>query len=185
MFLAGDEFGNTQFGNNNAYCQDNEISWLNWNLLKTNQNLYQFVKKAIAFRKAHPVFHMEKEPVLMDYKSLGVPDMSFHGLKAWCPEFESCCRQLGVFYCGLYGKKADGSPDQYFYVAYNMHWEPREFGLPHLPKGLKWHLAADTFRDMEEVFLPEGEEPILEDQKKQMIEGRTIAVFMGKEERSC
>lgn len=94
-------------------------------------------------------------------------------------------RQLGVFYCGLYGKKADGSPDQYFYVAYNMHWEPREFGLPHLPKGLKWHLAADTFRDMEEVFLPEGVEPILEDQKKQMIEGRTIAVFMGKEERSC
>ena len=185
LILGGDEFGRTKKGNNNSYCQDNEISWLNWNLLKTNQNLYQFVKKAIAFRKAHPVFHMEKEPVLMDYKSLGVPDMSFHGLKAWCPEFESCCRQLGVFYCGLYGKKADGSPDQYFYVAYNMHWEPREFGLPHLPKGLKWHLAADTFRDMEEVFLPEGEEPILEDQKKQMIEGRTIAVFMGKEERSC
>ena len=55
LILGGDEFGRTKKGNNNSYCQDNEISWLNWNLLKTNQNLYQFVKKAIAFRKAHPV----------------------------------------------------------------------------------------------------------------------------------
>lgn len=185
LLLGGDEFGRTKKGNNNSYCQDNEISWLNWNLLKTNQSLYQFVKKAIAFRKAHPVFHMEKEPTLMDYQSLGVPDLSFHGVKAWCPEFEPCCRQLGAFYCGPYGKTPDGRPDSYFYVAYNMHWEPREFGLPHLPAGLKWHLAADSFRELEEVFLPEGEEPLLEDQKKQMVEGRTIVVFIGKEDQSC
>lgn len=182
LILGGDEFGRTKKGNNNSYCQDNEISWLNWNLQKTNNTLWEFVKTAIAFRKKHPVFHMEKEPVLMDYKSLGIPDVSFHGLKAWCPEFDSSFRQLGVLYCGPYGTKADGSPDDYFYVVYNMHWEPREFGLPHLPKGIKWHLAADTFRSMEEVFLPEGKEPLLEDQKKWMAEGRSIAVFIGKRE---
>ena len=59
-------FGNTQYGNNNAYCQDNEISWLNWNLLKTNSDLYEFGRALIKFRKSHPVFHMEKEPMIMD-----------------------------------------------------------------------------------------------------------------------
>ena len=182
LILGGDEFGRTKKGNNNSYCQDHEISWLNWNLLKTNRSLWEFVMTAIAFRKKHPVFHMEKEPVLMDYKSLGVPDLSFHGLKAWCPEFDAPCRELGVFYCGPYGRKADGSSDEYFYVAFNMHWEPREFGLPHLPKGLKWHLAADTARELGEVFLPEGKETLLKDQKKWMAEGRSIVVFMGKQE---
>ena len=185
LILGGDEFGRTKKGNNNSYCQDNEISWLNWNLLKTNRSLWEFVKTAIAFRKKHPVFHMEKEPVLMDYKSQGVPDLSFHGLKAWCPEFDAPCRELGVFYCGPYGRKADGSSDEYFYVAFNMHWEPREFGLPHLPKGLKWHLAADTAREPGEVFLPEGKETPLKDQKKWMAEGRSIVVFMGKQEEKC
>ena len=70
-------------------------------------------------------------------------------------------------------------------MAFNMHWEPREFGLPHLPKGLKWHLAADTARELGEVFLPEGKETLLKDQKKWMAEGRSIVVFMGKQEEKC
>ncbi len=180
LLLGGDEFGRTKRGNNNSYCQDNEISWLNWGLLKVNQDLYQFVKRAAAFRKAHPVFHMEKEPALMDYRSLGIPDLSYHGLKAWCPDFEPPLRQLGAFYCGLYGVREDQSPDDYFYVAYNMHWEPREFALPHLPKGLKWHLAANTHDEETGGFLPEGQEQLLENQKQFMLEGRSIAVFMGK-----
>ena len=58
LLLAGDEFGNSKDGNNNSYCQDNEVSWLNWNLLKTNRDIYEFTKAVIAFRKSHPVFHM-------------------------------------------------------------------------------------------------------------------------------
>ena len=69
MFLAGDEFGNSQNGNNNAYCQDNEISWLNWHQLETNRDIYEFVKYMIAFRKAHPVFHLPVEPKNIDYLS--------------------------------------------------------------------------------------------------------------------
>lgn len=83
VLLAGDEFGNSQNGNNNAYCQDNEISWLNWNLNKWDQALLDFVKHVIAFRKAHPVFHMKQEPRVMDYLACGHPDISYHGVNAW------------------------------------------------------------------------------------------------------
>jgi len=144
LIMAGDEFGNSQSGNNNAYCQDNEVSWLNWNLVKTNQDILEFVKAVIAFRKAHPVFHMPKEPRIMDYLACGFPDVSYHGVKAWCPEFDNFRRQLGIFYVGEYGRKPDGTADDNFYVAYNMHWEPHEFDLPNLPKKEQWHVVFHT-----------------------------------------
>ena len=179
MILAGDEFGNSQSGNNNAYCQDNEISWLNWNLLETNRDIYEFVKYMIEFRKKHPVFHMKAEPKNIDYLACGHPDVSYHGVKAWCPEFENFRRQLGIMYCGEYEKKADGTPDDYFFTAYNMHWEPHEFALPNLPKDMKWHICLNT--DAEEVngIYREGKELSLEDQKQFMVPARTILVFRG------
>lgn len=180
LIMAGDEFGRTQKGNNNAYCQDNEISWVNWSLLKTNHSMWEFVRRVIAFRKEHGLFHMAKEPALLDYDSQGLPDVSYHGLKAWCPEFDSFRRQLGIFYCGHYGRKPDNSPDDYFYVAYNMHWEPQEFALPHLPKGLKWHVAFDTYEDSCNGIYEEGNEPLVEDQKRTMVMARTIMVLIGK-----
>lgn len=180
LLLAGDEFGNSKGGNNNSYCQDNEISWLNWNLLKTNKDIYRFVKYVIAFRKAHPVFHMKTEPMVMDYLSCGHPDVSYHGVKAWCPEFENFRRQLGIMYCGKYGRYPDGSSDNYFFVAYNMHWEPHEFALPNLPKKMRWHEAINT--DAKEVngIFESGNERLLEDQKQFTVPARTIVVFMGK-----
>lgn len=179
LIMAGDEFGNSQSGNNNAYCQDNEVSWLNWNLKKANRDIFDFVKAVIAFRKAHPVFHMPKEPKIMDYLACGFPDVSYHGVKAWCPEFENFRRQLGIFYCGEYGRKPDGTADNNFYVAYNMHWEPHEFDLPNIPKGERWHVVFNT--DVKEAggMYPEGTEPVTEG-KQFMIPPRTIIVFMGK-----
>lgn len=181
LLLAGDEFGNTQNGNNNAYCQDNEISWLNWRQIKANQDLLDFVKYVIAFRKAHPVFHGSREPKLMDYKSCGMPDVSYHGVNAWCPEFDSFRRQMGIMYSGAYGMRPDGTEDDYFYVAYNLHWEPHEFALPNLPKGLKWHVAFDTGSlENNGYFLP-GQEPLSKGQKHIMVPSRTVLVLIGKE----
>ena len=137
LLMMGDEFGRTKKGNNNSYCQDNDISWLNWSLLNSNSSIHEFVKHVIRFRKEHSVFHMEKEPALMDYRCVGLPDVSYHGLKTWCPMFDRFLRQLGILYCGKYGKKPDGREDDYFYVAFNMHWEPHEFALPNLPKDFK------------------------------------------------
>ena len=180
LLLAGDEFGNSQGGNNNAYCQDNETSWLNWNQLKTNSDIYEFVKYLIAFRKAHPVFHLAEEPKVMDYKVCGYPDVSFHGVKAWYPEFENFRRQLGVLYCGEYGEKADGTADDFFYVAYNSHWEPHEFALPHLRGDRKWHVAINTDEGSRNGIYQPGEEKILKDQKRFMVQPRSVVVFIGK-----
>ena len=114
LLQAGDEFGSTKNGNNNSYCQDNEISWINWNLLETNRDIFEFVKYVIAFRKEHSVFHMGTEPKNTDYLVCGHPDVSYHGVKTWCPEFENFRRQLGIMYCGEYGEKTGGAPDDYF-----------------------------------------------------------------------
>ncbi len=178
LIMAGDEFGNSQSGNNNAYCQDNEVSWINWNLKKTNKDLFDFVKAVIAFRKAHPVFHRHEEPRIMDYLSCGLPDMSYHGVQAWRPEFENFRRQLGVFYCGNYGKKADGTRDSHFYVVYNMHWEPHEFDLPTVPKGEQWHVVFHTDRNEVNGMYEETAGPAAEG-KRFMVLPRTIVVFMG------
>lgn len=181
VLLAGDEFGNTQNGNNNAYCQDNDTSWLNWKQQKSHQDIYDFVKYVIAFRKAHPVFHMSVEPRVMDYLACGHPDISYHGVKAWCPEFEHFRRQMGVMYCGEYGKHADGTADDYFFVAYNMHWEPHEFALPHLPKNRRWHVAFHTGESEINGYYEPGQEPLLEKQKHFMVPSRTVIVLIGKE----
>lgn len=182
LFMAGDEFGNTQKGNNNAYCQDNEISWLNWNQIKSNEDLLEFVKAVIAFRKAHPVFHGKREPRMMDYEACGFPDVSYHGVKAWAPEFDPFRRQLGILYCGSYGKRPDGTMDDYFFVAYNMHWEPHGFALPHLPKGMGWHVAFDTGDRAHNGYFEPGKEPKAENQKQLMAPARTIIVMIGKKD---
>ncbi|NBH72237.1 alpha-amylase [Clostridiaceae bacterium] len=183
LLMAGDEFGNTQNGNNNAYCQDNAVSWLNWSQLKSNQDLYTFVKFVIAFRKAHPVFRRGTEPRMMDYEMCGFPDVSYHGVRAWVPEFDNFRRQLGILYCGKYGRKPDGTEDDSFFVAYNMHWEPHGFALPHLPKGLRWHLAFDTADDGHNGYYEPGEEPEAGNQKQIMVPPRSILVLIGKEHK--
>ena len=179
LIMAGDEFGNSKGGNNNSYCQDNEISWLNWEQLKTHEDIYEFIRYVIRFRKEHPVFHMAEEPKVLDYKGCGYPDMSFHGEKAWKPEFESFRRQLGIMYSGDYAEK-DGKADDYFFVAYNMHWEPHEFSLPNLPKGKQWRVAFNTSEHERNGIYKEGEEPEIQSGRHYMVPARTIAVFIGK-----
>ena len=180
VLLAGDEFGNSQNGNNNAYCQDNEISWLNWNLNKWDQALLDFVKHVIAFRKAHPVFHMKQEPRVMDYLACGHPDISYHGVNAWQPEFENFRRQIGILYCGAYAKKPNGENDDFFFVIFNMHWEPHSFALPNLPKNLVWSLAFDTSDSAAGGYYEEGQERQILNQKNYMVPSRSVLVFQGK-----
>ena len=116
----------------------------------------------------------------MDYQACGLPDVSYHGGKAWVPEFDHFRRHLGILYCGEYGKKADGTKDDSFFVAYNMHWEPHEFALPHLPGGLRWHVAFDTADSKNNGFYEPGQEPERADQKRMMASPRSITVLIGK-----
>ena len=136
--LAGDEFGNTQKGNNNVYCQDNPTAWLDWRKLEKQKDLHDYVKKLISLRKEHPVFYPAKEFLGVDQTKCGIPDISYHGENAWQTPKEVSSRMLGVYYSGAGLKAAD------CFVAYNMHWEGHEFALPALAKKKKWHKVMTT-----------------------------------------
>lgn len=142
MFMAGDEFMNSQGGNNNPYCQDNDVTWLNWKRNKRNTELYEYVRDLIALRRSHPIFHMEKEATLLDSRSCGYPDISYHSENAWYPQMDTHIRHVGIMLCGSY---VQGSrDDDFFYIATNMHWEDHTFALPKLPKDAEWTYCIDT-----------------------------------------
>lgn len=165
--LSGDEFMNTQKGNNNAYCQDNLISWLDWNQLSRQEELYTFVCRLIALRKACMKQTAKKSEDTMGRS--GIPQISYHGEDAWQMPAGRASRQLGVFY-------HEESTEKDFYIAYNMHWLSHSFALPSLPKGMEWVCIAGT----KEGVLDEKEAVPVKDKKVQL-EERTIKVFVGRQ----
>jgi len=175
LIYGGDEMGNSQSGNNNVYCQDNELSWINWRPGKGEQFLLEYVKRLIAFRRAHSVFRQERELRVMDYLSCGYPDVSYHGKHAWYGDFETPSRSVGILYAGDYAED-----DNYFFAAYNMHWTPHEFALPSLPGKQLWRIALDTSKENTEGLYPEGEEILLEDQRTITIPERSVVVLTGR-----
>ncbi len=144
MLLAGDEFCNTQNGNNNPYCQDNETGWVVWKQNNTTMEIYDFTKLLIKLRMSHPVLHPEREFRIMDYAACGFPDLSYHGDMAWNPRFDNHLRHIGLMICGKYARLSRIKEDDFFFVAYNMHWENHTFALPKLSKGLKWKVCLLT-----------------------------------------
>lgn len=181
--LAGDEIGHTQLGNNNAYCQDNEISWINWNRLKSNASLFEFTKKLLALRKQHPIFRMKAELKVMDSISCGYPDVSYHGKKTWTPEFEYESRAVGVMYCGKYVKKNKRQEDDFFYIAYNLHWEGHDFAVPRLPKDRSWYVLLDTSMQEKDGIYEDNQEQYLKNQRNVVVGPRTIVVLIGKKNK--
>ncbi len=144
MIRYGDEFGNSQKGNNNAWCQDNKISYLDWNDLEKNRELYDFTAELIKLRREHPVFHARYAKKMYDYISCGSPDVSFHGDQAWNQSFVNYNRHFAVMYAGVYEKISDKNHDDDFYVAYNMHWTGHRFHPPKPAKGKKWEICLSS-----------------------------------------
>ena len=166
--LAGDEFFNSQKGNNNVYCQDNETGWVDWSRLKTDDSLFRYVKRLIEFRKNHPCLHRSEELRGLDRTACGVPDVSFHGENAWQINAEVVSRQLGVMYSG--SDVGDGE----CFVAYNMHWLPHTFALPSPGKQKVWCLISDP----DEGIL---EGPVLlEEQQKLEVKERSILILVSR-----
>ncbi len=152
MFLAGDEFLNTQFGNNNAYCQDNITSWLDWNRLKENQHMFEFFRYMIRFRKENRILRTNVSGGV-----LGFPDTSFHGVKPWQGQYESYDRYVGVMFAGQEQKGVYVDP-QIIYVASNSYWEDLEVTLPTLSKTMYWENVADTWQAQQMISGLEGNE---------------------------
>jgi len=176
MMVAGDEFGKTQGGNNNAYCQDNEISWIDWTLLEKNRHLYNFVKKMVAFRKTHELLRGSAHFANHDYLECGYPDISWHGVQAWQPDWNGYSRTLAFMLYGAYAGPREAS----IYVAMNMHWEPHEFEIPGLPPGKKWFLFADTDAPAGREIAVPGGEIYLDKQTKYKVQARSIVILLGK-----
>ena len=173
MILAGDEFANTQQGNNNAYCQDNEISWLDWTGLESSRDLTEYVRRLIAFRKAHPVLMTDRCD--MGHNGTGYPEMSLHGTEPWHLDRNS----PGLCFAYLYAEdhlRFGTEEDEFLYVAVNAHWEAHRFGLPVIPKGFRWHLAFESGGFSSEL----GGEKRWEEESGITLGPRSTAVLVGK-----
>ena len=141
LLWSGDEMGNSQNGNNNAYCQDNPTGWVNWKNEKSHRRQIEFLQQVIAFRKEHTVLSNPMPFQFSDYKSLGYPDLSYHGTSAWMlePTPDHLC--LGMLYCGAYAQN-EKEPD--VYVAYNFLAAATELALPKPRKGKQWVVCIDS-----------------------------------------
>ncbi|NLX08186.1 MAG: glycogen debranching protein GlgX [Chloroflexi bacterium] len=178
MILMGDEAGRTQCGNNNAYCQDTEISWLNWRLLDQNRSILEFVRKFIAFRRAHPVLRNGYFLRHEDYNNVGCGDISWHGVRVNKPNWSAKSHRLAFMLCGEYAK-GGLADDDHIYVAMNMHWQNRSYELPPLPEGQRWHLFAYTGDPHNTIYEP-GHEPPLDNQASFSLKSRSVLVLVGK-----
>src|SRR5262245_49279322 len=170
MLLMGDEVGRSQGGNNNAYCQDNEISWLDWRLLGANAEVFTFVKHCLAFRQAHPVLRHRAAVV--------GGDITWHGFRAWDADWSWHSRSLAFMLTG--GRSGDGTGADAIYVAMNMHWESHLFELPAPPAGSRWHGFVNTsLPPPEDVRLP-GAEPPVADQRRLPVGDRSVVILVAK-----
>ena len=139
LLMAGDEMGKTGEGNNNPYCIDGDINYINWNDLKKNKDIFEFVKFIIEYRKSHKILHLPEEPRMMDYLSKGCPDLSIHGIEPWRPDFNYVSRCFGMLYNEAYDDKKGK-----MYIMFNMYWEPQEFNIPASERKMKWKLEFST-----------------------------------------
>ena len=178
LINAGDEMGHTKKGNNNSWCQDSSIEWLNWEDLRKHGDIYEFTKRLIALRREHPVFRRKGALKGSDYLVTGLPDISFHGMSAWKVDHEHFRRQLCVCLNGAYAAKEDGDPDDSFYILMNMHWESHRFYVPRLPAGKSWKLLVDT--SLEEPFCEAPLGDTLDEDYSIQVPARSIIILTGK-----
>ena len=174
MLWAGDEIGNSQKGNNNAYCQDNAIGWVNWKNEKTHRKELVFLQKLVRFRKEHPIISNEMPFQFSDYHALGCPDLSFHGESAWILEPTVGRMCIGMLYCGAYTKGDKEAED--VYVAYNFFSAVSSLALPQLDKHKRWYLVMDSSNDSQ----PYLDEAVLMENSSITMMPQSICVLVGR-----
>ncbi|OGH01831.1 MAG: hypothetical protein A2600_10575 [Candidatus Lambdaproteobacteria bacterium RIFOXYD1_FULL_56_27] len=173
MLPAGDECGRTQRGNNNAWCQDNPTSWFDWTLPQKNQELLRFLQSLIRFRKAHPNLRRESFFSGLPNPKSGLPDLSWHGQRAWEPEFDHGNNKL-AFLIDAYqeSKRVDG----YLYVAFNFEREPKFFELPRIGPKANWEVVLDSFNPTS--FMDGLPSPFTGDPRQMRLEPLSVRVMI-------
>ncbi len=172
MFLSGDEFCDTRFGNNNPYCLDNSTSWLDWSLLKKNKDMFQFVKYMIAFRHKHPAIRKD-----LALSKCGFPHISQHGLTPWDDNFTGESKVVCTMFAGY---NAVAEKDDIVFLAVNPYWSSMRVQLPTLPdKKLMWHLAVDTADYVKGKFIYEEKEMKMAG-SEYWLGARSVAILIAK-----
>jgi glycogen operon protein len=179
MLLMGDEMGRTQRGNNNAYCHDSELTWVDWDLVERNAELVRFFRQFIAFRRSHPVLRSRSHFQHRDYVGSGFPDISWHGVKAWEPDFTGMSRVFAFHLCGRHARGGT-VVDSSVYAAMNMHWESHEFELPPTLPGNRWHVFSNTGAPAPEDIWEPGHEPVLSNQTHLLVGARSVVVLVSR-----
>ena len=167
LIFSGDESGNTQYGNNNPYCQDNSTGWVKWNSSRTSRDMLEWTRSLSGFRSRYRVLHMEEPFRGTDYLSCAYPDISLHGVDAWRTQNIPGCHLIAVMYCMRYGCSAD---EGLIYAVYNMHWESQKISLPKPFGGQQWKLVMSSSENAEGVTVTEENEAVISE--------RSIAVLI-------
>jgi isoamylase len=191
MLLAGDEFLRTQGGNNNAWCQDNEVSWLNWKLAETNKPFLRFVREMIQFRKRHPALRRRTffkgelaRPEPVDVKPaagdsgrfrrptatppvppslVGLADIYWHGTEPQAPDFGPTSRVIAFAIDGRFTDREADGVDADIYVAINGGDVATAFLIPPSPQGRPWRRVVDTSLPSPQDIVSEGEGGLVAD----------------------
>jgi len=184
MILMGDEVAQSRQGNNNAYCQDNELNWFDWTRLESEADMFRYFRHCIQFRRSHRVlcnrFYFQHK----ETSSGGYPDISWHGIEAWSPDWSDSSRTLAFM---LSGRVPEGQTDKeavqsnsFIYVAMNMHWQGHVFELPRLPVGHRWQRFVDTNHLEPEEIVEPGQEVLLHDQERKYVGPRSVVILVGR-----
>ena len=179
MLLGGDELLRTQRGNNNAYCQDNELSWFDWDRLEQERGFFTFVQRALAFTRRWPVLQRRRFFTGADVSGDGRPDIRWYGPNldppAWGdPNLRTLSYQLD-------GAESDTDARSYLvFVTLNAHWEPRTIQVPEPGDGRRWYRVADTSLPAGEDFAADGAEPLLDPQDRVLVAARSVSVLLAR-----
>ncbi len=176
MILMGDEIGRTQRGNNNAYCHDSEISWMDWNQIERNAELLRFSKAIFNFRNNHPVLRSRNYFQYRDYVGSGLPDISFHGTQAWNCDYSGGSRCFSFLLCGQHAKEGRAK-DEDIYVGFNMYWEALPFELPRPRQGAPWKVAVNTSMRPPYDICDSRQASPLDDQRQVIIGARSVVIL--------
>lgn len=179
MILMGDEAGRTQFGNNNTYCHDNELNWLDWSLIEKNADIVRFAERCIAFRKAHPVLRPNHHFRNQDYVGSGLPDISWHGTQAWNADWSGTSRTMAFLLCGRHARGGTLTDDD-VYVAMNTYWDALEFEIPQIGEDRTWHVFANTSAPVGEDCWEPGKEPPLSNPRRLWVGGRSVVILVSR-----
>lgn len=162
LIFMGDEFGNSQKGNNNPYCIDSQVTWLDWKDLKKNSELTDYLRRLVRLRGDHKILKSSRELYMIDTENCGYPELSYHSDTAYRASCEYYSRSFGIMYC-------EDKGESLLYAAVNMGWEENVLALPRAPKGFDWHIKFSTDTEAADKTAP-GE-------LERSIPGRTVTIF--------